>query len=219
MNGEGKRLIAALVAAVLAIGLVGGCGDSDSGSTAESQGEKAGNATNQFGEPPGATPEKETAFSPSDPADVETPLEVSGGGSEQFLVKGGDNSIAEFGGEAGGDELQEVAETVHGFYVARASGDWAGACAYMAQSLQEQLEQLALKSEVKGCAAFLEAFTTKQSDAIWRELTTVDAASLRTEGEQGFLIYRGVKDAVYAMPLHEEDGEWKVTGLSATPIS
>ena len=214
---EGKRLIAALSAVVLAIGLLAACGDSDSASTA-GQGEQTGNATNQFGEPPGTRPEEETAFTPSDPADVETPLKVSGGGSEQFLVKGGDNSIAEFGEEAGEDELEEVAEIVHSFYVDRASGNWSGACSYMAKSLQEQLQQLASKSEVRGCAPFLEAFTTKQPDAVWKELTTVDAASLRHDDEQAFLIYRGVKGAVYAMPLQEEDGEWKVGGLSATPI-
>jgi hypothetical protein len=211
---EGKRSIAVLTAVVLAVGLLAACGDSDSASTAE----QAGNGTNQFGEPPGTSPEKETAFSPSDPADVETPLKVSGGGSEQFVVKGGDNSIAEFGKEADEGELEEVAEIVHSFYVDRASGNWSGACSYMAKSLQEQLRQLASKSEVKGCAPFLEAFTTKQPDAVWKELTTIDAASLRHDDEQAFLIYRGVKGAVFAMPLLVEDGEWKVTGLAATPI-
>jgi hypothetical protein len=218
---EGKRLIAVLTAVVLAIGLLAACGDSDSASTAGeagSEGRKAGE-TNRFGEPPGASPEEEeTAFSPSDPADVETPLKVSGGGSEQFIVKGGDNSIPEFGEEADEDELEEVAEIVHSFYVDRASGNWSGACSYMAKSLQEQLQQLASKSEVRGCAPFLEAFTTKQPDAVWKELTTVDAASLRHDDEQAFLIYRGAKGVVYAMPLREEAGEWKVGALAGTPI-
>ncbi len=37
--------------------------------------------------------------------------------------------------------------------------------------------------------------------AVQREITSVDAGSLRHEGEQGFLIYYGADETVYAMPL------------------
>jgi hypothetical protein len=153
--------------------------------------------------------------------EIEAPLKVSGGGSEQFRVKGGDNSIQEYGEEGDESELQEAAKAVHGFFVARAVGDWAKACSYLSKSTSEQLEQLAASStelKDKGCAPFLEAFTSKLSASDWREATTIDAGSVRREDEQAFLIYYGPNKAVYAMPLKEEDGEFKVGALSGNPL-
>jgi hypothetical protein len=149
------------------------------------------------------------------------PLRVSGGGSIQFRSKGGDNSVQEFGEEGGESELQEAAEAVHDFYVARIAEDWTRACSYLAAKEAEQLEQLATQSpqfKGKGCAPILNAFTRSLSPALQREITTVDAGSLRREGEQAFLIYRGAGGTVYAMPMTQEDGAWKVTALSASAL-
>jgi hypothetical protein len=55
--------------------------------------------------------------------------------------------------------------------------------------------------------------------SVVREIARIDAVSLRHEGERAFLIYRGDKGTVYAIPMGQEDGAWKVGGLSATPIS
>jgi hypothetical protein len=153
--------------------------------------------------------------------EVETPLKVSGGGSAQFRTKGGDNSIQEYGEESGESELQEAAEVVHGFYVARAEEQWSTACSYLSKSNIEQLEQLASQSpQFKGadCATVLKAFTRPLSASVDREITTVDAGSLRREGEQGFLIYYGAGHVKYAMPLRDEGGTWKVTALSGTTL-
>jgi hypothetical protein len=153
--------------------------------------------------------------------DVETPLKVSGGGSGQFRTKGGDNSIQEFGNESGESELQEAAEVVHGFYVSRAAEEWDQACSYLAKANIEQLEKLAdqsAKSKGADCATVLKAFTRPLPASVEREITTVDAGSLRREGEQGFLIYYGAGYVKYAMPLREEDGSWKVTALSGTTL-
>ncbi|HWI96964.1 MAG TPA: hypothetical protein VNS60_12940 [Solirubrobacterales bacterium] len=154
-------------------------------------------------------------------AEVETPLKVSGGGSAQFRSKGGDNSIQEFGDESGESELQEAAEVVHGFYVSRAAEEWDKACSYLAKSNIEQLEQLAnqsAKSKGADCATVLEAFTQPLPASVEREITTVDAGSLRHEGEQGFLIYYGAAHVKYAMPLRDEGGAWKVAALSGTTL-
>jgi hypothetical protein len=153
--------------------------------------------------------------------EVETPLKVSGGGSAQFRTKGGDNSIQEFGDESDESELQEAAEVVHGFYVSRAAEEWDKACSYLAKTNIEQLQQLANQSaQSKGadCATVLEAFTRPLAAAVAREITTVDAGSLRHEGEQGFLIYFGAGHVKYAMPLRAEGGAWKVAALSGTTL-
>lgn len=145
-----------------------------------------------------------------------TPLQVSGGGSGQFQVKGGDNSIQEFGDEGDESELQEVAEIVHSFYVARAEERWATACSYLSKRNIEQLEQITAKS---GCRAALADFTEPLSPQLEREITTVDAGSFRHEGSQGFLIYYGAGRMVYSMPLFEEGGAWKVAALTGTTLS
>lgn len=115
---------------------------------------------------------------------------------------------------SGSEEFQEATKVLRDFYLARSSGDGAAACSHMSQELLEKLEGLAERTEARGCAAFLEAFTSL-SDAERREMTTFDAVSLRHEGEQAFLVYRGPRDEVHEMPLVEEDGEWKVAELSA----
>ena len=190
-------------------------GENDAG---EGQGEQAGSG-NDSASGPG---KKSTSTTGYTAAEVETPLVVSGGGSAQFRTKGGDNSIQEFGEEQGESELQEAAEAVHGFFVARATGDWTKACNYLSKQMSEQLEQLAASStslKDKGCPSFLQAFTSELSAATWREATAVDAGSLRQEGEQAFLIYYGEPDkTVYAMPLKVEDGEFKVGALSGNAL-
>jgi hypothetical protein len=146
---------------------------------------------------------------------------VSGGGSDQFRSKGGDNSIQEFGEECDESELRDAAEVVHLFYVARAEERWDTACSYLSKSNIEQLEQLAAQSpQSKGadCAAVLKAFTRPLPEAVDREITTIDAGSLRRESDQGFLIYYGAGRQAYAIPLREEGGGWKVGALSGTTL-
>lgn len=151
-----------------------------------------------------------------------TSLEVSGGGSDQFRVKGGgDNSVQEFGEEGDDDQLREAAEIVHDFYARRATGDWAGACALISKSLKQRLEETAKsvpQAKSTDCASFLAAFTADLSPAEWRQITTVDAGSLRYEGDQAFLIYYGPGHTVYAMPMIGENGTWRVNALSAAAL-
>lgn len=244
MTREGKWPLAALVAAVLAAALLVACGgsDSDSGTGSSTEATTAGSTTSaqkgedeQNGSRDGSSQDQEAGEGSGDDdgesenggkssrsKNVVTPLEVSGGGAEQFHVNGGDNSIQEYGEESDEAELQEVAEIVHGFFVARAEEKWNEACSYLAKSNAEQLEQLASQApELKGagCGPSLEAFTRPLPASIQREITTVDAGSFRDDGEQGFLIYRGAGDAVYAMPLRSEGGSWKVAALSGTTLS
>ena len=192
-------------------------GESTGGSHGEN--DAGGKASEQSGS--GKTPRGFTV------KEVESPLKVSGGGSEQFRTKGGDNSIQEFGEESAESELQEAAEQVHGFFVARAVGDWEKACSYLSKSTSEQLKQLATSSTElgdKSCASFLEAFTGRLSASAWRENTMVDAGSVRLDGEQAFLIYYGApkngtsERIVYAMPLAREDGTFKVGALAGDPL-
>lgn len=203
VRGQIARIaVAAALAALLALGLVACGGDEDGTSTSA---DAASQEASQAGD-------SGAGFQPG-------PLLVSGGGSEQYLGDGGDGSIPKFGEESDEAELREAAKAVHAFYVARAEGDWAATCARISQPMIEKLENLASETSQRGCAKFLGAFTTPMSDAAWRETTTMDAGSLRVGSEKAFLIYRGADDEVYAMPLRNEEGEWKVEELSAPALS
>jgi hypothetical protein len=232
----GTRLIGAFAAAILAAAFLAACGGSDSttsstSTSAESSSQGAGKGSAQSGsngsQSGGSQSNQEKSggsggsSSGSRSSAVATPLKVSGGGSEQFRNKGGDNSIQEFGDESDESELEEAAEALHSFYVARAEEDWSGACSYLAKSMVQQLEQLAAQSpqlKGRGCAVVLHSFTRPLPPSVARETTVVDAGSLRTEGEQSFLIYYGEGKVAYAMPMKQEDGGWKITLLSATPL-
>jgi hypothetical protein len=233
-------LIAVLAATALVALLLAACGSSGSSDSTSTDGSAAtetsaqdnGSGGGTEGENDAGQGQQEQGGSGNDSgkssgttgfttAEVETPLKVSGGGSEQFRTKGGDNSIQEYGEEKGESELQEAAEVVHGFFVARATGDWAKACGYLSKAMAEQLEQLAGSSTTlkdKGCASFLQAFTSELSAAEWRESTTVDAGSLRQEDEQAFLVYYGADKTAYAMPLAVENGQFKVGALSGDAL-
>ena len=246
MTRVGTRLLAAFAAAALAAILLAACGSSDSSSSTDStssgstaaqtpaeakarlkerieaakkrQEAESESAAQKQG---GGSSQGSGSSGHSAPKNVSTPLKVSGGGSGQFRTKGGDNSVQNYGEEGGESELQEVAEIVHSFYVARAEEKWEQACSYLAKSNVEQLEQLASQSpqfKGKGCAPILEAFTRPLPAAVQREITAVDAGSFRHDSEQGFLIYTGAEEAVYAMPLRNEDGVWRVAALSGSAI-
>jgi hypothetical protein len=241
----GTRPIVALIAAVLITALFVACGGSDSSSTASGEGSSptAPDATARAGGQAGSSKSSSKRGGPQSQNNsqdqgkqsqaqqhsgggagtktVSTPLKVSGGGSAQFRTKGGDNSIQEFGAEGDESELREAAEVVHGFYVSRVSEEWDKACSYLAKSNIEQLEQLAnqsAKSRGADCETVLKAFTRPLPASVKREVTTVDAGSLRHEGEQGFLMYYGAERTEYAMPLKDEGGTWKVAALSATTL-
>jgi hypothetical protein len=149
------------------------------------------------------------------------PLKVSGGGSSQFKVDGGDNSISEFGQEAARSELTQAARVVHSFFAARARGEWARACSLLGASQRSGVGKFAAGSSGEGgsCQTGFEALFSEVSPAEVRQLTAIDAASLRRKGDQAFLIYTAAPgNTVYAMPLRREDGTWRLAALSGTEL-
>jgi hypothetical protein len=141
------------------------------------------------------------------------PLRVSGGGSAQFRVKGGDNSVQEFGAEAGRGDLEEAAAIVHGFYVARVRGEWKRACSALSA---REIESVA---NGQACPGALAALTGHVSPALARALTVVDAASLRRGGRQAFLIYTAPPGrTAYSMPLVSEGGAWRLGALAGSQL-
>jgi hypothetical protein len=197
-------LVAVLVTSSLAVGLAACGGDDDSSSSV------AVSAQGQQGER-GAASE-----------DGGEQHEDSGGGAERVHVKGGDNSVQEFGEEASASQLEAAATTLHNYLDARAQGSWDAACEYMAKTTLASFETLASQGGSVGdsCGDILEKLTNPAaSREIARYDTTAELPSLRREGTRAFVIYTGVEGAILAMPMADEGGVWKVAGLVGTPLN
>ena len=105
---------------------------------------------------------------------------------------------------------------MHDFLVARAEEDWPTACSHLTKTVAQQLQQLASQSgqlSGAGCAKILAALTPPLPAKVQKESTIVDAGSLRTEGEQAFLIYRG--SGRNGLRDTDEAGRWRLEGRGA----
>ncbi|HET6570243.1 MAG TPA: hypothetical protein VFG58_02000 [Solirubrobacterales bacterium] len=233
MRRVSKTLAGALAVFLLAVGLAacgGGSSESSSPSTeagqaqadggsggSGSQGEQAQSGKGQEGGSESSSRKSEASeFTPKQHSD-------SGGGSQQYVQKGGDNSVQEFGKEADRQEFDEAAHALHDFLDARAEGNWAAACDYMSKAVVESFEKLAAQAKQlkdADCAAILEKLTNPAAkSAMKQEAEKADVGSLRVEGDRSFVIYEGVKGTVLAMPMANEDGDWKVASLAGTPLN
>jgi hypothetical protein len=225
-------LAVALAAFLLAAGLAAcGGGDSSSSTTAAAdQGNAEGTSSQDASKKsdgegkPGPGGEGQSGYSGPGASDF-TPERHSdsGGGSKQFVVKGGDNSVQEFGEEADTTEFDAAAVALHNFLDARAAGNWAAACGYMSKDIAESLEKLAAQAKQGGdrsCAGIIEKLTNPAAmSAMKAEAEKADVGSLRIEGERAFLIYTGTDGTVLAMPMANESGDWKVASLAGAPLS
>jgi hypothetical protein len=227
----GSKTSAALVALLLLVGLVGCGGGEDSSSTAAqagvgetTAGEAARKENDSKGDGEGQSgsggeqtrePGDASEFKPKHHSD-------SGGGAEQFKVKGGDNSVQEFGEEADASEFEAAATVLHNFLDARAEGNWAAVCQYLSKSTVESLEQLASRTKQggdKSCGTILAGIINPDAQAALKaEAEKADVGALRTEGDQAFLIYT-TDGIILAMPMADEAGIWKVAGLAGTPLN
>lgn len=225
-----KTLVVTLAAFLLAAGLAA-CGGSSSSRTTEAvaptEEKPAEGASQEPGQKEGAggrssvprrsasSVEREAAeFAPKQHHD-------SGGGSTQFETKGGDNSVQEFGGEAGSSEREAAAAALHNFLDARAEQNWAAACQRLSAKVVESFEKLAEQAkqpEGISCAVLLEQLTNPAAmGSLKAEAREADVRSLRVEGERAFVIYTA-GGTVFTIPMVKEGGKWKLATVAGTPI-
>jgi hypothetical protein len=228
---------AVIVVLLFALGMVacGGGDDSDSPTTEATGQQQAGNASGGADSQPGDGANKGgsadgnvssgdgDAQSGGDASNsVPKQHDDSGGGSAQFKEKGGDNSIQEFGEEVEGAEFDAAAAALHTFLDARAEGDWAVACEYIAKSIVEQFERLGAQlkqSDNAGCPGVLGKLTNPgAAQGLKEEAAKANVHSLRVEDEQAIVIYTGIDGTALAMPMANEDSRWKVNSLAGVPL-
>jgi hypothetical protein len=220
-------IVVAVLTALLAMGLTacGGSGGSTAPTTATSD-QAESQSKSGAGESGGATQGgsggsgSQGAGSRSAGSTVKQHAD-SGGAAAQFRVKGGDNSIQEFGAEASGSELDEAAATLHGFLDARVERNWAKACSYASAEVIESLRKLAGGSKQlqgKGCGAIFAMLSRGVPQSALEEAAKADVGALRVEGEHAFLLYHGARGADYTMSMVREGGAWRVGALAGTPL-
>lgn len=240
MRRISKALAGVLAAFLLSAGLAacgGGSGNSSSSSTETAQAPAAdsGGPTVQGEGHGGGQAPKAKGGGKEEPAEasIDRKKEAaefvpeqhhdSGGGSKQFVTKGGDNSVQEFGKEANSQEFNAAAVSLHNFLDARAEGNWAAACDYMAKSIIKSFEALAARAkqiEDKSCAGILEKLTNPAAkEELKKEAEKANVGSLRTEGDRSFVIYTGLEGAVLAISMIREGDEWKVASIAGTPLN
>jgi hypothetical protein len=126
-------------------------------------------------------------------------------------VKGGDNSVQEYGVEANESSRREASIALATYLNARAEGNWNGACSLLASQPTQQLEKLA--GNKADCAEVLGATGKGTSSQPGSSITEV--LSFRGEGEisgnPSYLIFKGPPgQTLFSMPMYQQGGAWKV---------
>ena len=129
-----------------------------------------------------------------------------------------ENSIPDFGSEAPASARERAAAALAAYLKARAGGEWARACAYLARSTRRQMERFTGSSKGHGarCGALLGTLS-KSSPGERADPLTGGVAALRVKGQSAFALFYGPRDSKYVMPMASEGGQWKVGQLAPLP--
>ncbi len=223
-----------LAAALVAVGLAACGGGGSSPSTQAASAVTTSTATTAATTPttstattPATTSTATTPTATTKPAETTprpsttstSPSSGSGAGAAGFRAPSGDNSIPDYGSEAPPSERERAATALAAFLRARANGEWAAACTYLAATTRTQFERLlgGPKAKAGGCARVL-AELSKSTAAHAETLTlTAGVAALRIKGASAFALFHGPKGSKYVMPMRSEGGAWKMSQLEPLP--
>jgi hypothetical protein len=214
----GAHHLLAVLAAAVALALAGcGGGDDKSSTTAASTGttttaqssqEKSGDGSATADSGSGGTSTKLALGSPSDVPRSE----------------GGDNSIQNYGSEASTADRAAAGRALQSYYDALTSGDTDGACAMLTSHTRDSIERTIQQLQGQGggnlpktCPQILKL--TVSADPQSPQLRIDELLSLRRQGDNAFLIYKAGDGKVLSIAMSEENGSWKVGGVSATPLA
>jgi hypothetical protein len=217
--GATRLLVTLAAAGALALaGCGGGGGDDHSGSTAGSAATTTTTTTAQSSQAPsGDGNGTESASGTSKKLALGSPADVP-------RSEGGDNSIQDYGSEASEADRAAAGRALQAYYDALVSGDTEGACALLTSRIRDgvekTLEQLGGQGGSKApttCAQILKL--TVRTGPRSPQLQLTELLSLRRQGDDAFLIYRAGDGKVYAIAMSEENGDWRVGGVSAAPLA
>jgi hypothetical protein len=160
---------------------------------------------------------------PLDTSNLSEPVEGSKRAAHGVPVsRGGDNSIQTWGLEASAAEREEVTATLQAFYDARAAGEWARVCTYLAARQRAEFAGFVKgRSGKAACAEAMRGLATGVPESAFDREANIDyVLSLRVGEGHAFLIYtRPDANKIYASALAREDGTWKVISVGPTVLS
>ncbi len=198
-----------LVIPLLSLGL-GACGESNRSTSPTGVASVASPATTTAT----VTAAGRSAEAPQPTAPTSRPSHGPAG----FRVHEGDNSIPNFGREAGTSDRERALAALAAFLHARASGEWSRVCSYLARPTLHMLEGFAKHSQGKraGCGAALKGLLTGPASERAYPLTN-GLAALRIHGKTAFALFYGPHAQEFVMPMQSEGGAWKMTQDAPLP--
>lgn len=221
-----SRYAIALLCAVVAVAGLAACGSGGGGAssaTATAASAPTG-ATTTPAITTSATPAPAARTAPKAPSSAGSSSSGgTGGGAASFRESHGDNSIPDFGSEAPLAERERAATTLAAFLAARAGGEWAKACPYLARATRAQVEKFAgatTKGNAVACGTALRALSGGGgggTSGLRGETLAGAPAALRVGGKSAFALYYGRDKSKYVMPMVKEGDAWKVSQLA--PLS
>ena len=208
-----------LVVLAAAMSLVSGCGGGDdkSSSTAAAAGTTTTASSSQGESETGSA----TAGWEGSAADTSKQIPL-GSPSDVPRSKGGDNSIQDYGSEASTTDRAAAGSALQAYYDALESGDTEAACALLSSrtraGIQQTLQQLQGGSNLpKTCPDILRITAGAGARSPQRRIT--ELLSLRTQGDNSFLIYKARDGRIYSIAMAEENGDWRAGGVAASPLA
>ncbi len=145
-----------------------------------------------------------------------------GGGSSSKTTASG--NIQTYGAEADKSDRAAVAAALRGYFDARADGDWARSCTYLATRTRRELEQFtSLSPRLKGadCGKLVGAVSAAMpAEQRARSTAAVTAIlSVRVKGDTAAVIYRSAGGVKSAIPMVREGSDWKMGALVGSEVS
>jgi hypothetical protein len=134
---------------------------------------------------------------------------------------GGDNSIQTYGVESESAERQDAALIVQSYLQAQAEGRWSEACSYLDAKVRSGLEELARKAKgkgIEGCAGAMAALLPKVPEGALQKAAEIQVLSFRTQGDQGFVVYRDGTGKPFNLPMNLEGGRWRIGALAGVSL-
>jgi hypothetical protein len=142
-------------------------------------------------------------------------------GTAAFRVRGGDNSVPNYGSEGSGSVRSQATAVLRRYLQARAGGNWGAACSYMERTMRARLEALGGKGRSgaapHGCAQIARLLNRGAAPGSLANPLRGGLAAFRVKGEKAFALFYGPRRQQYVMPMVLEAGQWKITQIAPVP--
>jgi hypothetical protein len=160
-----------------------------------------------------------TAFTVAGCGGSESTSPLTGPGP-QIKVTRANEKIVDFGSEASAPDREAAAKVLRVNLEAREAADFSTQCSTLGLVTLEEVVGSRKQSPLRKCPAALEKLAEPLAGSAKSRRNTLGQAgvTMRIKGKDGYVLYHGTDGKDYAMPMTDEDGQWKVDGLVAIEV-